>query len=59
VKRRGSSRLPRRFRQSATNLDKGIPFKIYAEVKPLTQGTAGTIYKCLGATSKTRTISGG
>ncbi len=36
-----------------------VPFKIYAEVKPLTQGTAGTIYKCLGATSKVRTISGG
>jgi hypothetical protein len=36
-----------------------VPFKIYSEVKPLSQGTAGTIYKCLGATSKTRTISGG
>jgi hypothetical protein len=37
----------------------GLPFKVYAEVKPVTQGTAGTIYKCLGATSKVRTISGG
>jgi hypothetical protein len=36
-----------------------VPFKIWAEVKPVTQGTAGTIYKCLGATSKVRTISGG
>ena len=36
-----------------------LPFKIYAEVKPLSQGTAGTIYKCLGATSKTITINGG
>jgi hypothetical protein len=36
-----------------------VPFKIYAEVKPVSQGTAGTIYKCLGAKSKTRTISGG
>lgn len=36
-----------------------VPFKIYAEVKPVTQGTAGTIYKCLGAKSPTRTISGG
>jgi hypothetical protein len=36
-----------------------LPFKVYAEVKPVTQGTAGTIYKCLAATSKTITISGG
>jgi hypothetical protein len=36
-----------------------VPFKIYAEVKPVSQGTAGTIYKCLGATSKVRTINGG
>jgi hypothetical protein len=36
-----------------------LPFKIYAEVKPVTQGTAGTIYKCLGARSKTITIAGG
>jgi hypothetical protein len=37
----------------------GLPYKVYAEVKPLSQGTAGTIYKCLGATSKIRTINGG
>jgi hypothetical protein len=36
-----------------------VPLKIWAEVKPVTQGTAGTIYKCLGATSKVRTINGG
>ena len=36
-----------------------LPYKLYAEVKPLTQGTAGTIYKCAGGTSKTITISGG
>jgi hypothetical protein len=36
-----------------------VPFKVYAEVKPVTQGTAGTIYKCLGAKSKTKTINGG
>jgi hypothetical protein len=36
-----------------------VPFKIYAEVKPVSQGTAGTIYKCLGAKSNTKTISGG
>jgi hypothetical protein len=36
-----------------------VPLKIWAEVKPVTQGTAGTIYKCLGATSKIRTINGG
>ncbi len=36
-----------------------LPFKVFAEVKPVTQGTAGTIYKCLGATSRTITIAGG
>ena len=36
-----------------------LPYKVYAEVKPVTQGTAGTIYKCLGAKSRTVTIAGG
>jgi len=36
-----------------------IPAKVFAEVKPETQGTAGTIYKCLGAVSKTVEIAGG
>jgi hypothetical protein len=36
-----------------------VPLKVWAEVKPVTQGTAGTIYKCLGATSMVRTINGG
>ncbi len=36
-----------------------IPAKVFAEVKPATQGTAGTIYKCLGAVSVTREIAGG
>jgi hypothetical protein len=36
-----------------------LPYKLYAEVKPDSQGTAGTIYKCLAATSKTITINGG
>jgi hypothetical protein len=36
-----------------------VPIKVWAEVKPVTQGTAGTIYKCLGASSKIRTINGG
>jgi hypothetical protein len=36
-----------------------LPFKVYAEVKPVSQGTAGTIYKCLGAKSRTVTIAGG
>jgi hypothetical protein len=36
-----------------------IPAKVFAEVKPVTQGTAGTIYKCLGAVSKTVEIAGG
>ncbi len=36
-----------------------VPLKVWAEVKPVTQGTAGTIYKCLGAKSSTKTIKGG
>ncbi len=36
-----------------------IPAKVYAVVKPITQATAGPIYKCLAATSRTVTISGG
>lgn len=36
-----------------------LPAEVYAEVKPLTQATAGPIYKCEAATSKTVTISGG
>jgi hypothetical protein len=36
-----------------------IPADVYAEVKPSTQATAGPIYKCLGAISKTVEIAGG
>lgn len=36
-----------------------IPAKVFAEVKPLTQGTAGPIYKCGAAISKTVEIAGG
>lgn len=36
-----------------------IPAKVFAEVKSQTQATAGPIYKCLGAKSRTVTISGG
>jgi hypothetical protein len=36
-----------------------IPAKVYAEVKPLTQATAGPIYKCGAAISKTVEIAGG
>jgi hypothetical protein len=36
-----------------------IPATVYAEVKPMTQATAGPIYKCLGAVSKTVDITGG
>jgi hypothetical protein len=36
-----------------------IPAKVYAEVKPVTQATAGPIYRCLGAVSRTVEISGG
>ncbi len=36
-----------------------IPAQVFAEVKPSTQATAGPIYKCLGAVSKTVEIAGG
>ena len=36
-----------------------IPAKVFAEVKPITQATAGPIYRCLGAVSKTVEIAGG
>ena len=36
-----------------------IPATVFAEVKPITQATAGPIYKCLGAVSKTVEIAGG
>ena len=36
-----------------------VPAKVFAEVKPTTQATAGPIYKCLAAVSKTVEIAGG
>ncbi len=36
-----------------------IPAKVFAEVKPMTQATAGPIYKCLAARSRTVEIAGG
>jgi hypothetical protein len=36
-----------------------LPAMVYAEVKPITQATAGPIYRCLGAVSKTVEIAGG
>jgi hypothetical protein len=41
------------------NYKGNLPFKVYAEVKPDTQGTAGTIYKCLAAKSRVVEIAGG
>lgn len=43
----------------ALNENIKIPAMVYAEVKPSTQATAGPIYKCLGAVSKTVEIGGG
>ena len=34
------------------NFDIELPSKLYAEVKPITQATAGPIYRCLAATSR-------
>ncbi|HXQ89508.1 MAG TPA: hypothetical protein VN733_07690 [Solirubrobacterales bacterium] len=36
-----------------------VPAMVYAEVKPSTQATAGPIYRCLAAVSKTVEIGGG
>jgi len=36
-----------------------VPAKVYAEVKPSTQATAGPIYKCEAAVSRTVEIGGG
>lgn len=36
-----------------------VPAQVYAEAKPITQATAGPIYKCLAATSKTVEVKGG
>lgn len=41
------------------NANLKIPAKVFAEVKPLTQATAGPIYKCGAAISKTVEIAGG
>ena len=41
------------------NANVKIPAKVFAEVKPSTQATAGPIYKCSGAVSKTVEIAGG
>lgn len=35
-----------------------LPAMVYAEVKPMTQATAGPIYRCLGAVSRTVEIAG-
>jgi hypothetical protein len=43
----------------ALNENIKIPAMVYSEVKPMTQATAGPIYKCLGAVSRTVEIGGG
>jgi hypothetical protein len=43
----------------ALNENIKIPARVYAEVKPSTQATAGPIYRCLGAVSKAVEIAGG
>jgi hypothetical protein len=60
---RGTSNEKGKWEVDAEEMNKNfkgpLPYKLYAEAKPVSQGTAGTIYKCLAATSKTITISGG
>jgi hypothetical protein len=56
----GSAEVTATGRWTAEPKYKGpLPYKVYAEVKPVSEGTAGTIFKCLAATSKIRTIAGG
>lgn len=43
----------------ALNENIEIPAMVYAEVKPATQATAGPIYKCQAAVSRTVEIAGG
>jgi hypothetical protein len=43
----------------ALNENIKIPAKVFAEVKPITQATAGPIYKCEAAISRTVEIAGG
>jgi hypothetical protein len=56
----GSAKTNAKGAWSAEPAYKGSPpLKVWAEVKPITQATAGPIYKCLAATSRTVTINGG
>jgi hypothetical protein len=48
-----------RFDPSTLHYKGRLPFRIFAVLKPKSDGTAGTIYKCSGATSKTIVIRGG
>jgi hypothetical protein len=41
------------------NVKGSIPYRIYAVVSQRTEGTAGTIQRCLAAKSNTKVISGG
>jgi len=58
---RGVSKPNGNWRADLEELNENIkiPAMVFAEVKPITQATAGPIYKCLGAVSKTVEIAGG
>ena len=58
---RGVSKPNGNWRADLEELNENIkiPAKVFAEVKPSTQATAGPIYKCLAAVSKTVEIAGG
>lgn len=58
---RGTSEANGRYEVDldALNQNIKIPAKVFAVVKPITQATAGPIYRCLQATSKTVEIAGG
>jgi hypothetical protein len=58
---RGTSEANGRWEVDLVALNENIkiPAKVFAVVKPITQATAGPIYKCQQATSKTVEIAGG
>jgi hypothetical protein len=58
---RGVSKPNGNWRADLEELNENIkiPAMVFAEVKPSTQATAGPIYKCLAAVSKTVEIAGG
>lgn len=56
---RGRTDSAGKYSITAGTLSGPLPYKFTAVVKRRSEGTAGTIYVCDGAKSKTRLVSGG